>query len=335
MYNFHMKNEEGEYPKRYRIEFIEPGVISYEDIDQGIVLVRRPALDRMRKSYIGMPVVNEEHMDLTPNQAFKWTDETALADGVVADVGTTEGGWDYVDVLIWNKDTIENIDKNGYSASCSYIPNQVAEGGTYHGIEYDEEVLDGKYTHLAIVENPRYEGVTIYENSKRSKPMARFKFGKKKNALPPPEEPEEKKEPEESKENMEGTYLVVDGEKIPIEEAMAAYRQRKENEATEINPEDTIDIDGETVTGADLIAACKAMKEASNAEPPQETPAEPVVNENSKRKEKQKKNKHFQALENAANTAPEIKPDINTKSERIDRGKQRYGTAVPIKREVS
>lgn len=332
-------NEEGEYPKRYRIEFIEPGLISYEDIDQGIILVRQGALDRMRNTFVGKPLVNEDHIDLTPNQAFKVDNESKPeADGIVSAAGVTEDGREYVDVLVWNKDTIENIDKNEYSASCSYVPNQVSEGGIYHGIEYDEEVLDGEYTHIAIVSNPRYENVKIYQNSKRSKSMAKkFKFGRKKNALPPPEEPKEDKPEEttettETMENMEGAYLEVDGEKIPVEEAMAAYRQKKENEATVIGPDDTIDVDGEQVTGAELVAACKAMREASNAEPPQDTPAEPVVKDNSKGKEK--KNKNFKALENAANTAPEIKPDINTKSERVARGKQRYGTVVPV-REVS
>ena len=322
--------EEGEYPKRYRIEFIEPGLISYEDIDQGIVLVRNGALDRMRNTFIGKPVVNEEHQDLAPGEAFKVDNESnPEADGIVSDVGITETGANYVDVLVWNKDTVENIEKKGYSASCSYVPNSVADGGIYNGIEYDEEVLDGIYTHIAIVDNPRYGNVKIYANSKRSKPMAKFKFGKKKNALPPPPEEKKPEEPGEEMDNMEGAYLEVDGEKIPLEEAVAAYKQSKENEATVIGPEDSIDVDGNPVTGAELAAACKAMRSAENAEPPADTPAEPVVKENAKPKEK--KNKHFKALENASRETPEQKPDISTKADRIARGKARYGTVQPVK----
>lgn len=40
------------------------------------------------------------------------------------------------------------------------------EGGTENNIKYDKEFLNGKFTHLAIVENPRYERANIVVNSK-------------------------------------------------------------------------------------------------------------------------------------------------------------------------
>ena len=39
-------------------------------------------------------------------------------------------------------------------------------GGTENNIPYDIEFLDGIFTHLAIVDNPRYERANIVFNSK-------------------------------------------------------------------------------------------------------------------------------------------------------------------------
>ncbi len=39
-------------------------------------------------------------------------------------------------------------------------------GGTENNIPYDIEFLDGVFTHLAIVDNPRYERANIVFNSK-------------------------------------------------------------------------------------------------------------------------------------------------------------------------
>lgn len=343
MYTHIMSDEV--YAKRYRTEFIEPGIISYEDQEAGTVLVRSRALDLMLKSFIGKPVVNEDHIDLTPDEAFKKSDadQTALADGVVTDVGKGENGWYWADLLIWNEATIKNIDENGYRTSCAYVPDKVGPEGQYHGIPFDEEILGGAYTHMAVVKDPRYEAVTIYENSKtpasagkRSKLMPKkFKlFGTKKNMAPPPPPPEEK--PEEGME-MEGAYIEVDGERIPVEEAVNAYKQNKENEVQPMAPEDTIDIDGEMVSGADLAAAYKAAKGAQNAEPPQDVKGEPVVDESLQNKKaepengEQKKNAHFKAVKNAATKSPVEKIKPNTRSNRLKAGKERYGTLREVK----
>lgn len=316
--------------------------MNYDDIDAGTVLVQRSALDRMRDSFVGKPVVNEDHIDLEPDQAFKKDEQsTPLADGVVSAVGTDpETGWDYADVIIWDKDTITNIDEKGYSASCAYTPSQVATGGSWHNFSYDEEVIDGEYNHMAIVDNPRYERVKIYQNSKlRSKSMALFKFtGKKpkqkKNMAPP--EPEEKKKDEEPME-MEGAVIEVDGEMIPVEEAIAAYQQQKQNEVTPLSPDDEIEIPGESekIKVSELVAALQASRQASkeNVGDPKEVTAEPVFEEkkNSQgvpaKEGKEKKNKNFKILENASRKTTMVDPGIKTKSQRLERGKSRYGSA--------
>lgn len=51
--------------------------------------------------------------------------------------------------------------------SCSYnITLANDEGGLENNVHYDIEFLDGVFTHLAIVNNPRYERANIVLNSK-------------------------------------------------------------------------------------------------------------------------------------------------------------------------
>jgi hypothetical protein len=158
-------NIEGNVPKRYRTEFIEPGVVSYEDSGQGKVFVSREALDRMKATFIGKPVVNVLHKDLTFEEAFKLSDEEreSMADGIVFNCGWLPNGWQFADMIVWDLETQKNIDDRQFSTSCAYLPTEVNTGGKWHNIEYDEEVKNGVYTHMAIVKNPRYEKAKIYE----------------------------------------------------------------------------------------------------------------------------------------------------------------------------
>lgn len=72
-----------------------------------------------------------------------------------------EDGWYWCDGVITNQKALDLIDK-GWSVSCSYnVSNYSDKGGTENNIKYDMEFLDGNFTHLAIVKNPRYEGADI------------------------------------------------------------------------------------------------------------------------------------------------------------------------------
>lgn len=372
----------GNYPKRYRSEFIEPGICSYKDLGLGIIYVGSDVLDNMNPTFIGKPVINEEHEDLTPEQAFKLSNEDleSRADGVVYEVGRLPNGWFYNDFIVWDLDTQKNIDERGYSVSCAYIVEKSGNGGKYHDIPYDEEVLKGIYTHHCVVPNPRYEGARVYEltstyqncradevlqiikNSKgednmkmKSKIFKHLlnglpgKKGKVKEIKNQEGDGEEKKEPDEKDEemkNMEGSFIQTEnGDKIPIEEAVAAYKSQKSNQDGEgegegneekvLSPEDIIEIDGEEVKVSDLMAACGSYRK--NVEQAQDTAAEKVVEEqdtvisNSKKKIEKKNEKkesvnYFKVVKNAAKQTEEPKVLVNTSDERYKRGKERYGS---------
>lgn len=59
------------------------------------------------------------------------------------------------------------IENKGWSVSCAYDYTKAdTSGGTENNIPYDIEFLDGEFNHLALVDNPRYEGANIVFNSK-------------------------------------------------------------------------------------------------------------------------------------------------------------------------
>lgn len=110
---------------------------------------------------VGVPVIIN-HKDLNTDNV---DDERV---GVVNSVWYDErDGWYWCDGIIWDE-TAQNLitDKN-WSVSCSYnVKTANDEGGSENNIKYDMEFLDGVFTHLALVDNPRYERANIVFNSK-------------------------------------------------------------------------------------------------------------------------------------------------------------------------
>jgi hypothetical protein len=328
-------------PKRYRAYYIEPGLADYSDLDLGMVLIQKPALDKMMDSYIGKPVWNMSHRTTDEVEAFDFAnqDPKDLADGIIAATGyDPESGWYWQDILVWDQetqDTIDLKDRNGnpiYSASCAYTPTKEIGGGSYHGIEYQAEVIDGRGDHLAIVPNPRYEGAKIYANSKKSKEDFEVKitlFKKKTNEAPPEPEKKEPEKDEEALENMDGVVEMENGEQVPLSELVKMYKEKgsSEPEGTVYNMDDEVDIDGERMPIRELVARCGYKSNMENADPPTDTPAEEVVDESKQatNSKTQKPNENFNKIKNAAEKdAAPIKPNFETKAERLQRGHERY-----------
>lgn len=109
---------------------------------------------------IGTPVI-VKHQDVTEENADK------LRIGTISNAYFNEpDGWYYCEGIIWDKDAQELINK-GWSVSCSYdFLAYNDEGGIENNIEYDKEFTQLNFTHLAIVDNPRYERANIIFNCK-------------------------------------------------------------------------------------------------------------------------------------------------------------------------
>lgn len=110
---------------------------------------------------VGVPVIIN-HKNLNENNA----DEERV--GVVNSVWYDDkDGWYWCDGIIWDETAQNLITDKDWSVSCSYdVKTANDEGGSENNIKYDMEFLDGVFTHLALVNNPRYERANIVFNSK-------------------------------------------------------------------------------------------------------------------------------------------------------------------------
>ena len=340
-----MKNIRNAKPKSYRAFYITPGLADYTAEGIGTVLVGKEALDKIAPTYVGKPVVNLEHTDKEPEELFELSKNSKpedFADGIIAATGFDDkSGWHWMDFLIWDQDTQENIDEHGYSVSCAYDVTETDEdGGTYNNIPYVEEVLNGEGLHLAVVPNPRYERAYVIQNSKNPEEEVLKIVFKKKDKKTPVEKKTvknaetEKKDDEETMENMDGYVENEKGEQVPIEELANMYREKmaKKNMGKAYNMDDEVTVDGKTMKISELMAAIEEDEEVvENAEPAQDDDAEEVVDETKQMNNSTtKKNENFKKVKNAAGKDDEKKRprNLNTVSERLSRGKSRYGTAV-------
>lgn len=340
-----------EWPKVFKCRFIQPGLVHYDDM--GTVLVERPFLNKIRDSFIGKPVIDEIHKDAKPEN-FR-----DVADGVVTRVWTDPAdGWDWCEFLVWDEGTMRHCRDKSYSVSCAYTPTRVnEEGGKHNNIEYDGEFLDGVYTHLAIVQDPRYEQARIVLNSQGG--MTMFKLFRKKT--------------EEEAVDVNGSdVLEINGEKVSVANALAEYKKATAKPKTaNLKDEDLLEIDGQKVSFKDVKnAILNARKKMENAKHDHEDGVDcakgcPAYNSEGEkgekagdqdeavRKEKEEGKKEdrdnskddveiekdgkaensvekgkslreFREVAEMRNTEP-LAPVINTQSDRLKLGKARYG----------
>lgn len=239
------------WPVKVKCRFIEPGLVNYDDLGLGMILVQRPFLNKVQKSFEGKPVIDEQHKDATP-QNFE-----EIADGMVSNVWTDPvDGWDWCEFYVWDEETLRHAKDPTYRVSCAYNPTKIDQkGGKYHNVEYDGEFLDGEYTHLAIVKDPRYEGANIVWNSVGGKVMKNiFKLFRA-------PETEEVAELDGAK-----TFIEVDGERVTIENAVKIVQEHtKAGKTVEMKDSDMILIDGKNWTVAEIKNAMKEAKAAKNA----------------------------------------------------------------------
>lgn len=235
-------NNVGSWPLSMKCSFIEPGVVNYADV--GMVFVGKEVLDKMANSMIGRPVINEEHRDVSAED-FK----NGTAQGIVNSVWfDSKDAMFHAAYQVWDQPTLKNI-KGGYKVSCAYKVTRWGSGGIHNNVPYEREVLDGEYTHLAIVANPRYEGVRIY-NDKGAKTMT-LKWIKK--LISDGKEVENSTDIDSSK-----SVVEIDGKQVAMDNLINAFKDQEEKKRKELEnqaPADTDLIDiggGKKVSVADL-----------------------------------------------------------------------------------
>ena len=262
-----------DYPKLLKVKnFMVGGVVSYQDSDDGTYLLRKETLDKMMPSIEGRPVVidhQEVNLDNLEDKA----------------VGYVTKGWFNPDsgqfdceILVKDSDVYDKIKMGDNKVSSAYICSDFGQGGRYLGQEYDAEILNGTFTHLAIVDNPRYPDAKILVNSlKGNDKMKLFKT-----------------KPEET------DKIVIDGNEVELVELINAYKERlnackneeeeKENEVEEKEEVKEEVKENEDKADEEKENACKNEDEKENEEKEEEKENEDKEEKENEDKEEEKKN---------------------------------------------
>ena len=147
-----------DWAKVYRAcNFIEKGVCEYANER---VYVSQDALHKSMQTMKGRPVIIDHQTGITPENM----QEYAVGYVTSVDVNPIEAGCDCQFVIFDDKG--KEVIADGYSVSCAYKPIAFGPGGTWHNVPYDREIVELEFTHLALVQNPRYEDAKVYENAK-------------------------------------------------------------------------------------------------------------------------------------------------------------------------
>lgn len=275
-----VKMNEKQWPSMYQANFLTPGVVSYQDVGQGVALLKKEAIDKMLPSFVGKPVIID-HQDITEKDFQK------VAVGYITDVFyNVEDGWYYCKFLITKDEGHKEI-ANGMSVSCAFDVLETKGGGEYLAVKYNEEILDGKGTHLALVKTPRYEDAKVTmlnaKAVKKSQGMRLVCINQKGGG-------------------MKGLVVKIGEELIPLENIL--QKTNSKVAPMEIASDQEIEMeDGSKVKVADLVTKYNEVKEkeVENAAKMCSSCGEPVhegaCNEEKKKSWEDKKKNEAEDLE--------------------------------------
>ena len=308
-------------PRKFSCNFIEPGLVNYDDCNAGTALIKKESLDRFCKQFEGKPIVSRQnHKDGVGADQF---DDVAV--GLIHKVYfNSEDGWYWADGYLWDADAIRQAE-NGFSVSCAYEVSETKGGGVYNNMKYEQEIINGEPKHIALVPNPRYNGAKILLNSTEGGESMKIKGifnwlkGKKNEA------------------DAETSHIEVDGEKVPLKNLISAYQAAeaekakagKENEEKEISDDSSIEVDGKEVKISDMMNCYRASKK--NEKDPEAAAADPKEKENADaeakaKEEEEKKNaaeakaKEEEEKKNAAEA--KAKEEEEAKNAKDEEGKE-------------
>lgn len=295
--------------KRFRCNFIEPGVVDYSDCKLGTELLRAATIDAALESFIGKPLT----MGHVPTNK---PIPSNLIHGRIDKVG-----YDPESKMYFCEGPIETDEGRAAlkarKPSCGYRVLSTGEGGMSHNIPYERELTGIEFHHLAIVDNPRYEDATFRLNSKKAAMPSfkiRWKFWSKDN---------EGKEVAEERTNDVAPDSVVEIEGVPVADLIAGYRA---NEAAKVAAAEAAKKEEEARENAKCEAEAKAK---ADAEAKEKADAEARENE-AKRKTKEEGEAKFRELaaarENAAARPISNLTSPGTLADQIARGASRYGS---------
>lgn len=339
------KKNAKQMPQVFYAKHLEAGHATYEN---ETILLDNPILMKMAPSFIGKPVFagNHQKVDMENLQT--------QADGYIVESFFNVDGWLWVKFIAVSDAAFDAINR-GWGVSNAYIPTEFSGSGTHHNTPYDRKILDGYFTHLAIVEYPRYEESRILtpEEFKAYQEQAKAKVEELKNSKPTKTEGLGKmfkifktKKEEISQVSPDSLIELENGKSVSIQEMLNAVKKdeeeekKKDEESEKVNMDMEIEVDGESMTIKDLVNKYKnAMKKNSEDKDEDDKSKENTddadeddkskenEDEEEKKKEEDEKSnsKFFSELMNAHRSTGS--PVIELSQDQVARGKSRYGSA--------
>ena len=326
--------------KTVKIPCMRAGLCQYKEER---VLVPQETLVKLAQTAFGIPVIIDHQEDETLKEALAQGRLHDLAVGRVADLhyDTEEDLW-YAHMVIDTQEAIDLLAK-GWGVSTSYEVIEDSEGGTLNAVQYDRTIVAGKYLHLAIVENPRYEMAIkpVFFNSVDEVPCLTIK-----TAQDTIETMQPKKETgmfklfkttkHEVKENSDEMMVEVDGEQVAMNALIEAYKNAKKNEDPvdptdeEVKPNEVeIEIEEKKPEGEKPVEdEDKDLDEEVNAllQSVEEEEKKNAEDEEAKAKEEEAKKNRFNSLNNAVDSMDNSVGSFQSLAERAEAGRKKYGS---------
>lgn len=332
------------FPRFFYCRHMQPGLAGYA---KERILVDADAIKRMLPSLSGKPIyINHQTVELDTMK------EKAV--GYIAESFWNElDGWAWAKMLLIDEEA-QVAAQAGWSVSNAYIPTDWGGGGTCNNVEYDRSITNGDFTHLALVQDPRYEEAKIFSpdefknyqegkrqqlaelknsktNEKKGSAMSFNLFKREKKAVSTidadtlVEITNDKGETVEV--SVQDMIAAVQNAKMKKNEADHEAAESKAKEAKEeekLNENTEVSVGEEKMTLKELMnryGSVKANEAESKADEKKEE-----TKENSKGSDSEKKPDHFSEISNA-NRRVETVSTVDTLTNKVQRGKNRYGSA--------
>ena len=138
--------------KYYKKIFLTPGIVSYKDKGDGVLLIQKETIDK------ALETIKEKDVVITH-------DSTEPVGKIVDAYYDTNEGAFVCGLNIWDAKAQDLLDNQNYSISCFYNILDEGEGGIYHNIKYNNEAKVIEFVNIAIVDRPRYQEARKVINS--------------------------------------------------------------------------------------------------------------------------------------------------------------------------
>lgn len=264
----------------YGLHF-QPGVAEYKDNpkDDGSPLriyINSETAKNMDITFPGRPVFVRHKDDMTE-------EDFQDSDGYVVESFFNKSDGNHWAKFIITTEGGENAIQDGWKLSNAYYRKKQAGPGRCNGVDYDVEVMEGEYEHLAMVRDPRYEQSIVLTpdafkeyNLQKEQELLKLSNEKDKNPIINNKKGEAgmlnffKKEKVENSAELENTMVMLprSNKSISITDLVqnADEEEMKKDEPKSANGGDTVKVGEEEMSVNELVEKYENMKKKSKNE---------------------------------------------------------------------